>query len=445
MRVKIVSPPSEKLMANRPSYPLGLAYLGRALEDAGHEVEAYDFFTTPLEKISIRALTETDVLGLSCLTWNRVSTFRIIKEAKKINPKLIVVVGGVHPQTLWKQMMENLPIDYICIGESDKTIVELMEAIEKKRELKSIKGIVYRDKKNKKLVFTGQRDKIKDLDTIPFPRLDYFLNSKSREIYMITSRGCAFNCSFCSTTKYWQGWRAQSPERTVDEIEYWLKKFPKIKRVMFHDDQFCLDNQRVIDICKLIIKRKLKFTWTCCCRVTPVSDEMLTWMKKAGCKWITYGGESGSQQQLDSMNKRITLEQIRDTFKRTKAKGIKPTSFMVVGTPGENEKTVAETARFMDEIGARPKVVELLEIYPNTDIYALAKSKGLLDDSYWMTDNPVPIYTAEHSIKELRQMANYIILYIAKKHKFELVSFVAKHFIKHPIRTVKKCLEVAYG
>ncbi len=444
IRINLVSAPSEKLMGKEYSYPLALCYLGSSLEAAGYRVKAHDLFRIPYEQIDAKKLADCDVIGFSILTWNRIASFKLIQDVKRINPNIKIIAGGVHCQTLYGQILKNYPIDLVAIGEADTTIVEMIKILEGRLDKKDVKGIAYLE--DEKVIFVPKKLLTRqELDDLPFPKYEYFVNDKSKTVYMMTSRGCGFHCTFCSTTVYWGNlWRSHSVERTINEIEHVLAKFPHIKHIFFHDDQFCLDNNRVIELCKEIVKRDLKFSWNCSARVFPISDEMLGWMKKAGCIWITYGVESGSQSQILSMNKLITIDQIKDTFARTRKAGIKPEMFLFVGIPGETMQTVNETADLLDHLGISLPEVGILEIYPNTKVYEIAKSQGLVDDAYWLSDKPVPIYTFEHSYEELRQMANEIVLRGAKRDKLGFALFVSKHFLKHPLKVIKAGWERKY-
>lgn len=444
--INLVAAPTETEKGReRDYYPLGLCYLGAKLEAAGYRVEAFNLFNIPFEEVDLKRLANCDVIGLSILTWNRIASFKIVKEVKKINPNIKVIAGGIHCQTLYGQLLKNFPIDLIAIEEADGIVVDMIRSLEGSVDKKSIPGVAFLEEGNVvlnegKVPLTQQQ-----LDDLPMPQYEYFLNNESTTSFMITSRGCGFHCTFCSTTVYWGNvWRAHSVARTIREIEYVLSRFPKVTFIHFHDDQFCLDNKRVTDLCKEIVNRRLKFSWYCSTRVHPVGDEMLEWMKKAGCEYIIFGVESGSDQQIRNMNKRITTEQIRDTFARTRKHGIRPEVFLLLGIPGESEQTVADTCKLLDEIEVSAWEVAILRIFPNTKIYELAVSQGLVDDEYWLTDNPAPIYTYEHPYDRLKQMANTIVLHCAKRNKLGFVKFVAGHAMKHPLTLIKAGWERRY-
>ncbi len=451
MRVMLLSTPSEDPMRNEPSYSLGIAYLGAVIEKAGHHVSGYDFFTAGWKKAKkrIKKLIEKEkpeIVGISCLSMNRVSSFKTAKLVKEIDPNIKVVMGGVHASSLYKQILENFPVDIICIGEGEETIVELLDVLEKGKSLDRIKGIAYR--KGEKIIRTAPREFIKDLDSIPFPKHDFFKDyiDKKKTAYVITSRGCPMKCIFCSTSHYWGiTWRARSAKNVVDELEILVKKFG-VKHVFFHDDTFTLDNQRVIDICKGIEERGLKFTWNCSARVNPISEEMLRWMARTGCKWISFGVESGSPKLLKTIRKRITPEQVIHAFRLARKVGIEPVMFLFVGTPGENQETIRETMNLIDETDSKNILdVGILEIYPNTPLYELAKRQGIINDEFWLTEKRVPHYTYEWSEEELRQFANQIVLHsLMKRGKVGFLKFGLSCLRAKPVRTIELFLERDY-
>ncbi len=446
MKILLVSPPTESLSYKEGYYPIGLAIIGRILENEGHEVLIKDYYykkyaPSTEEVLALIRRFKPDVFGMTCMTMNRVSCFRYSKIAKQINPNIKVIMGGVHASIMHEQILKNFPIDAIVIGEGEITTPELIKAFEKNKKLGDIKGIAFKDKKNR-VIITGCRSPIENLDLIPFPKHEAFAEviNKTKEAVMITSRGCPFGCTFCSTTRYWgRKWRARSANNVVDEIEMLKKKFPSLKYITFYDDEFTIDKKRIMDLCDEMIKRKLGFEWSCAARVDSVSEEMLKKMKMAGCTNIGYGVESGSQKMLDAMGKKITLAQIKDAINLTNKVGIHYSPFLMVGIPGETWQTVKEGSRFLNSVkNLNAKIVARLEIYPNTPIYELAKKQGIIDDSYWLTEKKVPIYSYEHSPEELTKMAYYLV---AKNqlHRglINFIIFSIRFFLEKPEKVIR--------
>ena len=481
MKILFINPPSETpFKKDDPYYPLGLLYLASILEKDGHRVLVKDYYRYSLgeKKKEIIKLVEDyspDIVGLSCVTMNRLSNYELIKITKKINPRIKIIIGGIHATSMYEQILLNYPVDAIVLGEGEVSTPKLINALgnfaktkeaklnpEKTTEnfrreqpncskfslgenksLKKIKGIAFKDKEN--VYFTGLEKYIANLDELPFPKHELCeeLIKKTKSARVITSRGCPYNCIFCSTAGYWgRKWRARSAKNVVDEIEYLIKKFPYLKNIVFPDDTSTLDNQRMIDICEDMIKRKIKINWICSGRLDVISEKMLCKMKEAGCKLMAYGIESGSSKMLKTIKKGITREQIEKTIKLTNKVGLHYGAYLMVGNPGETWETVKETVLFIKKLeNIDFWSVGRLEIYPNTEIYEIAKRQGIIDDSYWLTNKKIPHYTFEHSEDELTKMAYYIVA----KHQLNkglpnFIIFCFKFFLEKPKKAIRYAL-----
>lgn len=286
-----------------------------------------------------------------------------------------------------------------------------------------------------------------DLDNIPFPSYDIFMNPKIKHIFMITSRGCPNRCSFCClhiTSR--QVWRPRNPKKVVDEIEYVIKKYPWVERIEFIDDTMTLDNQRVIEICKEIIKRKIKLKFQCQARIKPVSREMFYWMEKAGFEKICFGIETGSKKLLESVHKNITKEDCINAFKILREfKKLHVAKFLMVGFPGETDETVNETIEFVKKLD-KIKLTEYfyaspLWVYPGTEVYQIAVSKGVINDDFWLTDKPCPLFTIEHSAEELVKMSTKIAVEtMTARGKIFFIKESIRRLIKNPKYYAKRIL-----
>ncbi|MCW8965848.1 MAG: B12-binding domain-containing radical SAM protein [Candidatus Pacearchaeota archaeon] len=424
------------------SYPLGIAYLDSVLSEKGMKVITKDYanwqkgsFLYDVKEIC--KMFKPEVVGISVMSMTRVSTYKAIKLIKSLDKGIKIVLGGMHSSMMYKQLLENFEIDAICIGESEETILELVDALDKGTSLSKVKGIVYKEKN--KIKVTPKRELIKNLDDIPFPNHKAFMNKKRIRAFILSSRGCPNQCSFCclhiiSHRRY----RIRSYKSVVDEIEFLSKKFPQIKEIEFVDDTLILDNKRVIDICKEIIKRKIKKRFYCSGRVKPVSKEMFYWMEKAGFVEIRFGIESASKKIMASINKGISQEDIMNAYNTIKPfKKIRVVKYLMVGFPGETDETINETIEFtkklqkiipMDFFTATP-----LWVYPGTEIYDIMKSKGKINDDYWLTNKPCPLYTVEHSEEKLKEMANRIAIETAAAQgKIFFIRLGLKKIITHP-------------
>jgi len=393
--------------------PLGIAYLANSLRANGFDADLkdlHDYEWDDIEKL-ISDITP-DVIGISCFTFGRIESLKAAAMAKRVKPDVTVVMGGPHASFFPEQILMSGNVDIVVLGEGEVTIVELARCLADNEDLGQIKGIVY--KKDGRIYRNSPRPRVKSLDEFPFPAYDSFdINLyKSPEIppqyielpgtHVITSRGCPFRCKFCSVNHFFNGkWAFRSPKNVVDEVEMLIHTLG-VRHVYFSDDLFTFKHDRTVAICREILDRRLDFVWMAETRVDCVNEEMLSWMRKAGCYRIYYGVESGSPRILKSIDKKFTVEQVRKAFKMTHEAGIEPCCFLMVGNPGENPETISETVDLILEI--RPTtlpIIGITTILPATDQYELSKKQGLITDDYWLSDQPPPLYTGEHSVDDL--------------------------------------------
>jgi len=398
---------------------MALGFLATYAEKAGWRPIVKDCYCGNWEstkKTILEVITQEKpaVVGINCITMNRWATYQSIDLIKKLNPAIKILVGGVHPTIFPEHFLISHKADIIVMHEGEETFEEILKKFSKNNSITKVRGIAYSD--NGKVKITSPRKQICDLNKMPFMNHDYFLNKESKKAFFFSSRGCPNNCSFCSASVHWgRYWRMRTPKNVVDEIEIVLKKYPKINEIRFMDDTFTLDNKRVIEICKEMIKRKIKVKWRCSGRVFPISVEMIKWMEKAGCIMISFGVETGSKKLLKDIGKNQTVEQVLNTFKIVYENSrITPEMFMILGFPGENESTVNETITLIKkiiDISGKPlnlTAARVLELYPGTRIYDLAKQKGLINDSFWLNHAETPLYL-EKSQKWLKNQRNKIL------------------------------------
>lgn len=417
------------------SYSLGLAYLHAVIEQAGYRILTKNFNSTD-ENVSFQTIQEDmtrlrpDFLLVQMFTMNRVAAYRIINMAKSEFPGARIIVGGVHASILSRQLLENFPIDYVVIGEGERTIVELLDALAHGKDTSYIRGIAYRS--GGKVITTPERELIDDLDDLPFPRHEIFITPDRTMACILTSRGCPFKCSFyCLHTISKRVFRKRSPGNVVSEIEHIVNTFPNIKIIQLADDTFTLDVKRTMDICEEIIRRKIKVKFWCSARFKPATREMFERMEAAGFDSIGFGLETGSRKLMKTIHKSITPEDVENTFEMMRPGKIRVATFLMVGFPDESEETVSETIRFVKKLrGIKPYDlvgVAPLWVYPNTEVFQTMKDKGCIDDAYWLTTGDVPYYTVEHPFRQLYWWSIKINNY---GKPFTILIYYYGHFIK---------------
>ena len=388
MKILLIHPPpfEEYIYSNFGSTllypPLGLAYLAGSLREKGHDVSIFD---GNVLRASIKETTAVikdyspDLVGITSTTPNFPDAIGVADAVKAIDINIKVVLGGSHPTVAPEHVLSNSNVDIVVIGEGEETISELVHALESGERISHVNGIGF--KRDDKVVLTDRRQFIFDLDSLPFPAYDLLPIEKYSApqalripfMTMFTSRGCPYKCIFCGQeTVFGHKIRAHSPERVVSEIEYLIEKFG-VKEILFKDSEFTLIEQRVSEICDLIIEKNLDITWLCDGRVNNVSKEMLRKMKLAGCREITYGVESGDQEILNALKKNITLEDARRAFSLTKEVGIEAIANFMIGNPGETMESLERTMAFAKELDPDFAVFNFLVPTLGTELYRQAK------------------------------------------------------------------------
>lgn len=311
---------------------------------------------------------------------------RVADLGRKISA--IIIGVGSHVTALPEDTMKRFPsLDYIILGEAEETLRELIGALENKTDLAAVRGLVWR--RDGAVVINEKRPLIKDLDSLPIP-LHELLPIKKHKLpfigsdytFVMTDRGCPYGCTFCRSPIAWNRmFRSRSAKSILEELRY-LKSLG-IKNFAIHSDVFTLNKERDIELCKAMIDEKLDMRWICNSRADTVDEELLTWMKKAGCFMIAYGFESGSQKVLDLAKKGITIAQIRKSAEITRKAGIKVWGYFMIGLPGETPATVRETIDLAKELPLTLANFAVAAPYPGTEFYNLVKKEGWLQSDNW--------------------------------------------------------------
>lgn len=369
---------------------ISLASLAGSLIRANYDVHIVDLSVIDdidkelKEKIEI---FKPDYIGITFTTPLSKQAFKLAESIKKFSPASILMGGGVHATTLPHETLKSSVFDLIFIGEAEETILEVVSG----RDWKEIAGIAY--KKDGEIFINPRRPLICDLDTLPFPAWHLYdlpkyktariCTRKSRVGAIETSRGCVFGCNYCNKTVFQRLFRAKSPERVVDELEYMLKF--GFEEIHFWDDGFSTDLDRAKEICRLIVKRKLNFPWNVFngMRVDRLDKELLVLMKQAGCYGLSIGVESGNQEILNIVNKIITLNQVRQAVKLIKEVGLDITGFFILGLDGETEKTMQDTINFAKELDLDfPKAMITVPL-PGTPLFEKWNTGGYIRSYNW--------------------------------------------------------------
>ncbi len=465
--IVLINPPVAEIPKSQifvTTIPLGLAYIAAYLIKNGLNVKLIDALGLAIDKSSdwkhgtrLRGLTVEEVIAsipkesdFICISANFTPQHSVylamIAGLKNAFPEKKIVLGGNEATANYERYLQE-GADYVVIGETEVSLLKVLRAaIEKKGSdaLGSIDGIAYT--KNGKTVCNPKKSFIKNLDELPFPArhlfpLENYWKAKcshgpvnKRFTPIISSRGCPFNCSYCSSSVFWgRHWTARSPENFVKEMQECVEKYG-ITEFEIEDDNLTLDIGRAKKIFNLIGEKKLNITWTTPNGVRPenLDRETLALMQRSGCVLLVLAPESGSQRILREVyNKRIDLENIASVVKDCSSLGIKTTAFFVVGLPVETEEDREKTRAYikrlaklgLDEAGIFPCMP-----YPNTEIrkrYFDENTKGIDD----LIIGAVPAWYPNHAAVE-----SYI-----KELYFR---FLLYKTVYHPVRVVKSLASV---
>lgn len=430
---------------------LGLLYLAAMTRKNNYATKVIDCPAEKLtadETIEILKAERPDFIGMTAST---VAIYRAAELAEKIKdvlPEATIILGGPHVSVLPKKTLELFDkIDIGVVGEGEITIIELLKAIEKKKDLGKVKGIVYR--KGKRIIETPRRGLVEKLDSLPMPAFDivnarnyssvaYNINDVPTSS-IITSRGCPFQCTFCDRTVFGNRVRRHSNSYIMRMIEY-LTNNLGIKELCFYDDMFTVYRKEVIELCKLIRRMKRDLRWSCNVRVDCVDEETLELFKEAGCYQVNFGIESGSQKILDSIHKKIDLGDAKRKVAMARRAGLRVRGYFIMGFPDETKETVAETIEYAKTLELTDFQLTFLTPFPGSAIYETAKTKGSFDDDWKKMSYMHCVYTPPGMTK--KELEGYIK---KARSQFYLRPRIAVNYLKEvrSARDLKKLAKTA--
>jgi anaerobic magnesium-protoporphyrin IX monomethyl ester cyclase len=338
--------------------PLGVAYVAAALREAGHGVRVLDCtFLRRDEAARLALAAGADVVGIYCMATMEEDARWFARQLR--GRCSLLVAGGPLPTCDPDVFLEHF--DVVVRGEGEQTMNELLDAREAGAKLSAVPGVVCRREAGARVpgesggaLRAPPRHFARDLDAIPFPARGLLPNARYIEFgrksygYSITTvmstRGCPYECEFCSNVMFGKSYRERSPEGVVDEIEEVLAL--GYERISFADDVFTLNGRRVLEICAEIRRRRLHFAWECLGRVDAFDHATARAMKEAGCFRVFFGIESGNDAILTLMKKQITTAQARSAVETAHDAGLEIGAFFILCYPGETDDTVLDTLRF---------------------------------------------------------------------------------------------------
>ena len=374
--------------------PDWLAYAASVLERDGCGVRLVDMVALGQTKRDLGPLVASyapDFVVLDSTTPSIYSDIECARMAKE-NSRAHVIMVGPHVSALPEEslMLAGGAVDVVCIGEYDHTVRDVVRNFS---SLDSVPGIAY--VKDEAAVKTSARPLIDDLDSLPFPawhHLDLMKYFDGGKLYpyidIISGRGCPNQCTFCLWPQVMHGtrYRLRSPENVIAEIEHDIRLCPAVAKTgefFFEDDTFTVNKQRAMALCELIRSRGLKITFSVNARVDTADKELFRSMKKAGCRELLVGFESGSQQQLERMHKNLQVERSRQFMAYAAESGLDVHGCFVIGLPGETAESAQATIDYALGLGLTTAQFSGAVPFPGTAFYEQCRSQGWLKAGTW--------------------------------------------------------------
>ncbi|MBT4522857.1 MAG: B12-binding domain-containing radical SAM protein [Halieaceae bacterium] len=423
MRVLLINPFYP--LTEMPSPPLGLAYVAGAFAEAGAEVRVLDLVVEAYSELKLEQLLgdfNPNIVGITSVTMTYNSACELLKIVKKLRPEITTLMGGPHVTFNARASLRDHPeLDMAVLGEGEATIAELCKSFSSGSNLASIAGLAYRDDQGIRI--TETRASSLNVNSAPMPARHLLPMGRYKALglaaSMITSRGCPFKCVFCVGRKMSGAKvRYRDPISVVDEMEHLSRE--GFVQINIADDLFTAKKKHCYAICDEIVRRGLTIPWTVFSRANTISAELLSRLKQAGCAHISFGFESGNEDILKTVQKRITTDQMLNAARLCAQAGIPSQASFISGLPGETEETLRQTAAFADRINEIGTAVgfHILAPFPGTPVRDDAEELGLrILSTDWSryTANEAVIETDGASAAMLEKDANELQIK-ANKH-----------------------------
>jgi radical SAM superfamily enzyme YgiQ (UPF0313 family) len=335
--------------------PIGPLSVVASLEGAGYQVHFLDYQVQQVAGPRVSGATfwrgirhlDLPILGISTMSGNLPYVLWAVRKLKEERPDQIVILGGPGATDASEEILAHFPVDVVVRGEGEITTVELVNALRMGQDLADVRGIAYRCDGEVRL--TPPRERLRNLDRLPWPAYHHIdMADYAHGLHVMTSRGCPFGCTFCSTHSIWQRRvTSRSMESVLAEIESMRNR---ISWITFCDDNLCLQPERVVELCRGLVERGLsKIPWMTYGRVNLMTEALVRTMAKAGCEEVFYGIESGSNAVLARLRKKIRIEEAREVLRMTSHYVLQTNSSYIWGYPFETLDDFLETIMTVSE------------------------------------------------------------------------------------------------
>lgn len=447
MKILFVVPEVKSMFGTEKGIPIhphvGIAYLTSVLKQNHHQVKIID---CGIEKKPFQTIKEIikqfqpDLIGVTGFSYAYKYLYQTIKKIKSIT-KIPIILGGPHVSATKEKILKKTKVNFAMHGESEVSFIDFLKEFSKNiPNFSQIPNLIWQNKNQ--TIINKSSPLIIKLDDLPFPDYESFKLKeypcfREKIIPIITSRGCPYGCNYCSVRlSMGQSFRPRSPQNVINELIHWYKK--GFNSFDFNDDCFTLDINRAEAICDLIIKKKLKIKFQLYngIRVNNITLKLLKKLKKAGCYFIAYGCESGSQKTLDRIKKNITLDQVRQAVKFTNQAKIKNAVNFIIGHQDETYQDAQETLKFAKSLDTNYVNFYNLVPYPGTEVYqwAIKQAHFLIPKDQYLKNVSYrdinPIFETKEFTKEqrIKLMKKGFSLYENKLYQFRFGKILGLFF-----------------
>lgn len=441
------------------SPPLGLAYLAAMLERAKINVMIIDANIeqlSPKKLLKKLKLINPHVVGITANGYSAKNALFIAKKIKNEIVNASIIMGGPYPTVEYSSILQERFCDICVLGEGELTIVELINCIFNHEDLTNIKGIAFLNKENHVIV-TEPQPLIQNLDNLPFPAWHLFpplkkyknLRGITRRPYIpiLTSRGCPYNCIWCTKNIHGYHFRARSPESVVEEIIYDVMNY-HVKEIVIMDDTFSLDEIRLKKICRLLKMHKLDIIFNLYngIRADTINDSTINYLRAIGINRITVGVESGNQDIVYRIGKSLDLQKVIKAVQICKKYHIIIDGFFILGLPFDTLTTMEQTIQFAIDTDFDHAYFFVAVPFPGTELFDIVKKTAILEkDISKGADHHIvegiPFFSTSHFTTDIvrkKYLDAYRRFYLRPKKIFSLGLVYSRMIFKYwSIDTIK--------
>jgi radical SAM superfamily enzyme YgiQ (UPF0313 family) len=388
--------------------PIGLGYLQAMLKSRGLPCRVANLSgKTRKEVLAYLRAQAPDVVGVSMFTFNRKRSYELLAWTREACPKAVLLAGGPHPTHLAEEVFEDCPaLDAIVQGEGEAVLLGLAERLSAAPGTdlwKWTPGLILRTGP------TLPQAPLEDLDAIGIPAEHLetdFLDDLGQLAYLSTSRGCPATCNFCNTPEFWgTSIRFRSAPSVLRELRL-LRERHGLTYFSFRDDTFTANRGRVLELMEGIQQSGLHPLWNCQSRVNLVDEDRLVAMKRAGCEFMQFGVEHGSERVLELLDKGTNMRHVRKALSLVRKVGMNLGIYLITGIPGETWADVEETAALIRDTRPQDCQISPLALYPGTRLFDRYRAEGRIEKDFYRASGDAEIFARvdAHTEKALRHL-----------------------------------------